>query len=264
VPNQLSKFQLFLLWTRKRTGRSADLVIFPNEKRLEIFLKKTGRRNKSLCVFNCPSLNCVTTAKDMISSAELLQLVFHGSINSDRLPLTLLEALSRFPGRVQLVVIGYETIGSKGYMTQFIKEAKRLCLHNDVMFLGAMSHHEIIECSSTWKVGLAFMPLQGGDINMNNMVGASNKPFDYMSCGLALLVSMKPEWEAMYVKPGYGLSCNPFDVDSISDQLRWFLDHPAETREMGERGRQQILSVWNYETQFKPALDFLEETSART
>jgi glycosyltransferase involved in cell wall biosynthesis len=126
-----------------------------------------------------------------------------------------------------------------------------------VEFIGALPRHDILEPASRCNVGLAFMPLQSGDVNMDNMTGASNKPFDYLACGLSLLVSARPDWEEMYVVPGYGLSCNPNDADSIAAQLRWFLEHPAETREMGGRGRQRILKEWNYESQFAPVLYIL-------
>ena len=86
------------------------------------------------------------------------------------------------------------------------------------------------------------------------MVGASNKVFDYLASGLALLVSDLPEWKETYVEPGYGLACNPDDPQSIASALERFLKHPTEMREMGERGRQKILKEWNYEQQFMPVL----------
>ena len=48
-------------------------------------------------------------------------------------------------------------------------------------------------------VGLALMPLNSNDLNMRHMTGASNKPFDYMAAGLALLVSDLPDWRQMFV-----------------------------------------------------------------
>ena len=62
-------------------------------------------------------------------------------------------------------------------------------------------------------IGLSLMPLKTGDLNMNHMTGASNKPFDYMAAGLALLVSDLPDWTRMFVEPGFGFACNPADVD---------------------------------------------------
>ena len=281
-----SGFQLFLLWTRRRVGREADMVVLPNQKRLELFVQITGRQRTSLCVFNCPRKEEVvkTNAETLPGEVERqtlhgpgkpetlkaegqareLRLAFHGSINRDRLPMAVLEAMSRFPGRVHLSVVGYETVGGKGYMTGFLREAQRLGLGKAVEFVGALpTRHDIFEKASSCDVGLAFMPLTDGDVNMENMTGASNKPFDYLACGLALLVSARPDWEEMFVQSGYGLSCNPNDADSIATQLRWFLEHPVETREMSERGRQRILTEWNYDSQFTPVLSILETNYAQ-
>lgn len=253
-----SGFQRFLLWSRKRVGREAELVVLPNEKRLELFGQATGRQKQSLCVYNCPRKEEVRN-KEKIGNQKAesgkvetreLRLAFHGSINRERLPLAVLEAMSRFPGRVHLSVVGYETVGIKGYMAAFLQAAERLGLGNAVEFVGALPRHDIFEPASKCDVGLAFVPLQSGDVNMANMTGASNKPFDYLACGLALLVSSLPDWKKMFVEPGYGLACNPDDPGSITLALQWFIEHPEETRRMGERGRERILKEWNYETQF--------------
>ncbi len=246
---RLPAFQRFLLWTRRRVGADADLVILPNEKRVDLFVQNTGRQKKSFCVYNCPRQDEVRAQDREPKAPGRLRLTFHGSINHDRLPLTMLQAMSCFPGRVHLSVVGYETLGSKGYMTTFLQSAQRLGLEKAVEFIGALPRHALFECAAKGEVGLAFMPMQGGDVNMANMTGASNKPFDYLACGLALLVSARSDWEEMFVRPGYGLSCNPGDADSIAKCLQWFLDRPDQMREMGEKGRQRILAEWNYETQ---------------
>ena len=114
-------------------------------------------------------------------------------------------------------------------------------------------------------VGLAFMPKQDrGDINESNMTGASNKPFDYLANGLALLVSERPDWRTMFADSGLGLACNQDDPASIAAALRWFLEHPVEMRAMGERGRRRIADDWNYEAQFRPVQEWIEgQTESR-
>jgi len=91
------------------------------------------------------------------------------------------------------------------------------------------------------------------------LTGPSNKIFDYLACGMALLVPDGPDCQALCVGPGYGLTCRPDDAASIADALGWYLEHPAELRAMGERGRQQVLAEWNYETQFAPLLAQIQE-----
>ena len=101
------------------------------------------------------------------------------------------------------------------------------------------------------------MPMKSSDVNDDTMSGASNKPFDYLACGAALLVTDLPDWGKVFVEPGFGLACDPGDPKSIAQALQWFLEHPDQMRAMGEKGRQRILTDWNYEKQFSPVLERL-------
>jgi len=96
---------------------------------------------------------------------------------------------------------------------------------------------------------------------MENMTGASNKPFDYMACGNALLVSDQPDWTKMFVAPGYGLACDPEDSESIASALRTLLEQPIKRTAMGQLGRERIINDWSYEKQFAPLLGIVEETA---
>jgi glycosyltransferase involved in cell wall biosynthesis len=168
-------------------------------------------------------------------------------------------ALKQLSGRVRIKVIGYETIGSVGHVQKLQKLSQALGISSIIEWPGTIPLREDMQrFSSDCQIGLSLMPTGSLDVNLQQMTGASNKPFDYMACGLALLVSDLPDWKKMYVEPGYALACNPEDPESIASALRWFLDHPIETRTMGDAGRQRILSEWNYETQFQPVLDYME------
>ncbi len=101
------------------------------------------------------------------------------------------------------------------------------------------------------------MPLATDDINLETMAGDSNKPFDYMACGLVLLVTPLPEWERLYVDTGFGIACNPADATALTNAFQWYLEHPTEREQMGMAGRAKILSDWNYEQQFQPIFKLL-------
>jgi glycosyltransferase involved in cell wall biosynthesis len=117
---------------------------------------------------------------------------------------------------------------------------------------------DLLAAAARAHVGLALVPFNSGDLNMSHMTGASNKPFDYMAAGLALLVSDLPDWKTMFVHPGFGLACDPADVASLSAALAWFIDHPEARQAMAARAQKKIETEWNYDTQFRAILESLE------
>lgn len=240
--------------TRKKLARRADICILPNQNRADIFARELSNGH-TVCVWNCPSLEETAWPKARENDGDVW-LLYHGTIVPARLPFSVLYALQKLPERVKLRVVGYETIGHRGYVQQLRETAKELGLSERVEFMGTIpTRKELLEVCRKSDIGMAFMPLHDEDINMKNMTGASNKPFDYLACGLALLVSDLPDWRKLFVEPGYALACDIENSQSIAEAVRWYLDHPVEMQHMGERGRQRIISNWNYESQFSPILE---------
>src|SRR5262249_29886832 len=160
-------------------------------------------------------------------------------------------ALARLPRAVRLRVVGYETIGSLGYQDILRKAAEDLNVSERVEILGVVpTRAELLQRCRESDIGLAFTPMSSDDVNMVTMAGASNKAFDYLACGLAVVVSDRPEWTSMFVQPGYGVACDPDDTASIERALRLLIDDQRAMRAMGERGRRRIECDWNYEQQF--------------
>lgn len=249
--NAGSAMNRFVIWCRRALARRAQYCVLPNQRRAERFKAETGAGSKVVRVWNCPRKDEVSAPRAPLNGHDVW-LLYHGSIGPSRLPLAVVTALAKLPASLKFRVIGYETLGSEGYLDAMRARARELGILDRVDLVGSLPHRrEILEYCRGSDIGLAFMPMNGQDMNMQAMAGASNKAFDYLACGLALLVSELADWKAMFVDPGYGLACVPDDPTSIEHALRWLLDHPAEIRAMGERGRQRIEWEWNYETQFE-------------
>jgi len=144
-------------------------------------------------------------------------------------------------------------------MQEFLERTKALGLLDRVNYLGPiMRRAEMLKVAQEADIGLAFMPLNSDDLNMTKMVGASNKPFDYLAVGMMLLVSDLPDWKAMYVEPGYGLACDPANVERLAQTIAWCEANRDRARAMGEAGRQRVLAEWNYEHQSAPVVRRLQ------
>jgi len=258
-------FQNLSLLARRKLALRARMCVLPNEKRAELFtLQVSGLnkecRNPTFVVWNCPTLEEGSPPRPPHDGGELWVL-YQGTIVPSRLPVAIIDALSLLPGNVKLRVIGYETAGHKGYVSMLRERADLLGLEKRVEFFGPMPRKALLEQCRKCDVGLALMPGSSDDINMRAMVGASNKAFDYLSCGLALLVSDLSDWRTAYVETGYGLSCDPGVPESFTAALQWFVEHPAEMRAMGESGRQKIIADWNYDKEFSPIYELMNGSS---
>ena len=212
-------------------------------------------------VWNCPR-RPTASKPHPTRPPDGLRVVFCGSINAERLPLAVVEALARTATAVTLDVAGYETVGSRGYVGALAAHAKSLGVEQRVRFLGTISEDGRRVVFEQCDIGLALMPMASSDENMRHMAGASNKPFEYLSCGVAPLVSDLPDWRRMFVEPGYALVCNPSQVQSIAAAFEWAAGHRVAVREIAKRGWERLRFDWNYESQFAPVLEAMWGRSA--
>ncbi len=258
-----SLFQRLLRRGRQQIGKSADVCILPQQQRLLSFVGETLRTGPSFCVWNCPRSQEVSAPRAAKAAHEPIAFYFHGSLNEERLPPTIIDALTAASTTATLTFAGYETVGSQGYVATLLARAQKLGIASRVTYIGTLaSRRDLLSAAANADVGLSFMPIGSSEINMANMAGASNKPFDYMAVGLALLVSDLEAWKRMFVDDGYALACNPGDVDSLRAALAWYCANPEQVRAMGERGRQRIVAEWNYERQFAGVAEFLTGTQS--
>ena len=255
--NPSSGFLRMCMWTRTVCGRRAKVCVLPNAERAAAFEARNKPGSRPLVIWNCPRRAEVAASRTSEGGTRT-KFLYHGSIVPDRLPVGVVDALAAIPD-ASLTVVGYETVGSKGYLEVLRRRGIELGIADRLDLVGPLvGREEVLEVCRRHHVGLALMPLRSGDLNLEAMTGASNKPFDYLSCGLALLVSDLPDWAEMFVQPGYSRTCDPTRPASLAAAFRWFAEHPEEGRAMGEHGRLRILSEWNYETQFQPLLGILE------
>jgi glycosyltransferase involved in cell wall biosynthesis len=245
-----------LRWTHKRVAERCYMCILPNQQRGKAFRESFRRTAPVVPIMNCPSLAEMQDLSQRGAGSEL-RVYYHGTIVPNRLPIGLLSALVQLPSQIKLFVAGYETNGSFGYIDRFQREAAKLGTSDRVHFLGSLPRHALLKQCASFDVGLALLPAVPSDFNERWAAGATNKIFDYLACGLPVLVPNTPDHQELFVGRGVALACDPDDPASIAAALRWLLNHPRERRAMGERGRQLIREEWHYERQFRPALDRL-------
>jgi glycosyltransferase involved in cell wall biosynthesis len=75
------------------------------------------------------------------------------------------------------------------------------------------------------------------------------KLFEYMLAGMAVVASDFPLWNRIITEAGCGLCIDPMDPAAIGQAIDTLLNDPEAARAMGQRGREAVLSHYNWEQQ---------------
>ncbi|HEX8432476.1 MAG TPA: glycosyltransferase, partial [Longimicrobium sp.] len=207
-------FGRICLAARRRLAAAAAAVVVPNAERGRILAGESGRAAPVHVVWNCPER--AEASAERGAPEGPLRVVFHGNISPEILPLTVIDAIARVEARVELRVVGYEPAGARGHIEALRSRAAELGVEDRIRFDGPMARADLLRVCALHDAGLSLMPRATGDANLKLMLGASNKSFEYLACGVAPIVSDLPEWRDAFVEPGYALACDPADAASIA------------------------------------------------
>jgi glycosyltransferase involved in cell wall biosynthesis len=119
-----------------------------------------------------------------------------------------------------------------------------------VDFRGRQGRAEVVSVLRGARAGLVlFQPAP------NHAYSQPTKLFEYMAAGIPVIASDFPRWREIVADSQCGLLVNPLDAKCIAAAIEWVLTKPADAAAMGRRGRQAVLSGYNWHTEGKKLLD---------
>lgn len=172
-----------------------------------------------------------------------------------------IKAISSLPENLILVLMGRPTCNYKQDIGSLVTE------------LGLTNRVHIIDKPDnlTWK-----MVLSGSDIGhliqinpekneharllykLNNSL-SNNRLFQYMGAGLPILISDDPRLDMIYqIQGSKSVSLNNL-VESLKSKLTELLNDREEKKEMGRKNQFAFSKTYNWEYQFKPVLNCINE-----
>lgn len=250
APGRGGRLATAALSVRDRLAQGADIVVVPSEERRPLLPAHAAE--KALVAWNCPLREEVRDHTGASAGASV-RMVYAGSLSPDRLPFAFVDVLAVLPSCVSLEIYGYGTIGHAAYPDALRARAQEQGLAGRVTFHGTLAHEALLGALARCDIGIATVDPTVTDANLGAMVGASNKSFDYMACGLPFIVCAEPKWRSTFVEPGYAVACAPGDAASIYAAVQPLLDAATRAR-MGKSAQGRIAADWNYETMFAPVL----------
>jgi glycosyltransferase involved in cell wall biosynthesis len=95
----------------------------------------------------------------------------------------------------------------------------------------------------------------------DELAGASlpNKLFDFMAAGIPFVVNKRSIFASeLAEREGCGIAVDGGDPKAIAAGLVWLMEHPAEAREMGERGYQAFVARHSWEAELEKLCAIIE------
>ena len=139
-------------------------------------------------------------------------------------------------------------VGTGDRSKEFYEMATRL---PNVTMTGWLNNTEIRPILNQTKVGLVAY-------SKDAIMSLPNKPFEYMAAGLPLLSSLSGELEQLIQEYGIGRSYEAGNPASLAEGIRWFYDHPEESRQMGARSLALFSTRFRSDIVYKEFSEHLE------
>lgn len=206
--------------------------------------------DKTVVVQNFPKLEELEVSNPIPYTQRLPIVSYVGGITQIRGIEEMIQAIGLLPSAVGA------RLALAGSFTPTELEQKLRCWSEweRVDFLGWQSREGVKKILSESKIGLVTLhPIP------NYLDSYPVKLFEYMSFGIPVIASDFPLWREIVEGTGCGLLVDPLNPEEIAKAILWLLQHPDEAQAMGERGREAVLTKYNWSIEEKKLLEMYRE-----
>lgn len=248
-------------WVKKNEQRyikEVDILLATTNAMLEQLKKDYQLRIPTFRVRNVPPIK--TAALDVKDNYHLnsadnnpLRLVWHGMgvyFNNRRGVHILLQAIAKCKENVQLYLQGNLNETQKAIYKEY---EKKLDLSSKVTFLPAAHPDQIVESLLPYDVGLT------GELpeEMNQELTSSNKLFDYIHAGLAVISSNAIGLAETIDEFHVGLTYEPGNVKALKDKIDYMAANRTELNRFKLNSKEAIKDLY-WEIDYRKVLEQIE------
>jgi glycosyltransferase involved in cell wall biosynthesis len=186
-------------------------------------------------------------------SNKPLRLVWHGfSVNLDGRGLrNVLAATALMEEDFSLTLQGNCSDRDRQAIMLF---AKQLGVESNIYFRPAVSPQNIVSSIAEYDVGLAVEP----GVDDNQMMTSSNKIFEYLMAGLAVVASTMPGLIEVCREANTGVTVEPEDAKGLAKTLDSLSRERTKLNDLRRHGYDAARKTLNWETEVAEPLEYLE------
>lgn len=199
---------------------------------------------------NTIDINNYPILKELISTSENTvtkdnTVVYVGGITRERGIIELVKSLPLCKNEIKLNLAGVfapellyqETVNTSGWHL--------------VNYTGFVNREQIKYLLDSSKAGIVTLYP-----TLNYLESLPIKMFEYMACGLPVIVSNFPYWMQLLEKEECAVFVDPKNEKQIADAIDFILNNEEIARKMGERGKNAVIKSFNWEVEEKKLIKF--------
>lgn len=242
---------LALSW---RFGRRADLLVFPEKRRAELYQRFVGDPRAPLIVPNFPLLSAFAapTGWPAILEARWREkvLLYRGAIGASNGILQMVRALPDLDAAITLRLCG-------GAEPEFARElratATALGVAERVRSDGFVPYDRLNRETVGAAVGLVLYQRVQANLEFN--ATATNKLYEYAACGVPVVVPDRPGFRAFLAGESWVEYAEADSPASVANAVRRLFADRARYEERAVAARRAFEERFNYEAVFAPLRD---------
>ena len=189
---------------------------------------------KGVLIRNYPILSKIENATFETNDNDDLVLLYVGGLTKIRGIKEACLAVDKVDTNVKLVLVG--KWDDESYKDEC------LAISTKVEYLGLKPLDEVYKIMKTADVGLATLYPEKNYLNSLPI-----KAFEYMTCGLPMIMSNFPYWIKEFDVSS--VFVNPMSVDDIVKAIVWLVDHKTERLKMGVDGKRVVYEKFSWESE---------------
>ena len=224
-----------------RVCRKIDCVFFPCTIDGKNYFE--GRAKRSVKIENYSYLMPRPTATNR---PDEYYVIHAGALTEDRGITVLSEAVTKTA--CKLILCG--KFSSEEYKNTILSSSDK------IVYKGVVKREELFDLYAQSRIGICTLLPVGQYARLDNM---STKVYEYMQCGLPVIMSNFDCYQKWNGKYSFGLCVDPTDPRAIADAIEYLIRHPDEADRMGQNGRKAVGTEFNWEKESQKMLTVYQQ-----
>jgi glycosyltransferase involved in cell wall biosynthesis len=237
----------FLLRREKNILKAASFLIFPEEKRAEIYRERYRIKQPIFLAANAPRMAPLPTPRSLRKAyglgPESVIMAYVGGIGPTNLFEAAIQALSFNPSVVFLVWGWCE----RSYLEQLRALAHCLGVSERFIYLGELTEEKLETLAGC---DFSYCCYSADLLRTKHQATASNKLFEAMAAGIPSIVSSQPDFYQFNRKYPVGICARSLTGEGIAAAMKALVENPMLRKNLGKNGRKVFESTFHYEHQF--------------